>query len=153
MFRNTNFTYCQCRIRLRRTIHFTFRRKKASSLVGAKEKLCSVLMTTYFTSLQLNMDRKLFTVICCGTHVSDMPQLPQWPRMKNDNSVCGLEVFSKNENREPCQPFALNKSTIENIPKASRDVSKEKFDLTYSDICGLFPKSVEKPTLHGVFYR
>ena len=61
-------------------------------------------------------------------------------KMKNDNSVYGLETFSSIENRELCQPCALNKSTIENIPKASRDISKEKFDLIHSDICGPFPK-------------
>ena len=64
-------------------------------------------------------------------------------KMKNDSSVYGLETFSSIENREPCQPCALNKSTIENIPKASRDSSKEKFDLIHSDICGLFPKSLK----------
>ena len=64
-------------------------------------------------------------------------------KMKNDNSVYGLETFSRIENREPCQPCALNKSTIENIPKASRDISKEKFDLNQSDICGPFPKSLK----------
>ena len=37
----------------------------------------------------------------------------------------------------------MDKSTIENIPKASRDVSKEKFDRIHFDICGLFPKSLK----------
>ena len=64
-------------------------------------------------------------------------------KMKNDNSVYGLENFSSIENREPCQPCALKKSTIENIPKASRDISKDKFDLIQSDICGPFPKSLK----------
>ena len=63
--------------------------------------------------------------------------------MKNDNSVYGLETFSSIEYRETCYPCALIKITIENIPKASRDISKEKFDLIHSDICGPFPKTLK----------
>ena len=55
-----------------------------------------------------------------------------------------LKFFSSIENREPCQPCgALKKSTVEKIPKASRDISKEKFDLIHFDICGPFPKSLK----------
>ena len=110
---------------------------------GNKTKLCCFLMTIYFYLISAQSELKSFYSCMLWHSRFGHASIGVLRKLKNDNSIYNLEVFSNNENREPCQSCALNKSTIENISKASRDISKKKFDLIYSDICGPFPKTVE----------